>query len=163
MDRQGPRRALGLFSGFGHWAAAMRKQGWEVTEYDIANCARQDLLDDGEFLELMGDIVEGKFRVVHVATDCTTWSLARQPPLRGSGARLWGLPGLCEKDAKAVREANELVRRSVVLCGVLVSFENLKGSRLRKHPGIVQVIADGGLFLTESHYCFWGCPWKKPT
>ena len=38
-------------------------------------------LDDGECLSLMGHIVGGRYRAVHLATECTTWILARFPPL----------------------------------------------------------------------------------
>jgi hypothetical protein len=104
-----------------------------------------------------------------MGTPCRSWSRARWPPLRDRRHLCDGLPDLSPHELAIVREGNELLRRSLVVLkfainmGLLVSLENPEGCLLWLHPEVRACVQDFKLHTTETHYCQWSAPYKKPT
>ena len=163
------RRALEVFSGSGHWSAALRARSWEVDEFDYVKDASCDLLNDDVFLGLMFLIASGSYLAVHFGTPCRTWSRARSPPLRSSRCLLDGLPNLRPHQRQLLAEGNELTRRSLILMniassvGCLVSLENPASSRLWEHPHVIAWQTRWQCTQIVTVYCAWGAPYLKPT
>jgi len=169
VDNRSVKKGLEVFSGSGHWSAALRKRGFDVSEVDYDRNPKEDILDDVFYLDLILRIVRGEFSALHFGTPCRTWSQARWPPLRSNRYLLSGLPNLTAAQRALVREGNELSRPAFVLMnlasllGALVSVENPASSRLWLHPAMLRWLADYKGIRTTTVYCAWGKPYMKPT
>ena len=64
---------------------------------------------------------EGRLVGIHFGPPCTSWSIARHPALR-SRSKLWGESFLNAKDAQQVREANLVMRQTMLLIDTFSAF-----------------------------------------
>ena len=163
------RAFLEVFSGCGRLSKELSKVGFETREFDYCNNEQDNILDDGVFMDLLLDVLEGKYSAAHFGTPCRSWSRARLPRLRDSQHLYEGVPGLGAKERAIINEGNELLRRSLVLirvacvCGLKVSLENPLSSMLWLHAEVRAWIAEFNIAPIHTDYCQWGMPWMKPT
>jgi hypothetical protein len=159
---------LELFSGVGHLAGSMARQGGAVLRWDITMGPMYDVLDLNNQKLIRGWVMAGLVWAVHLGTPCTTFSVARRPAVRSMIFPM-GLPGLSEIDAGKVSVGNDLLRFSIGLLkicrrmGAPCTLENPASSLLFKTPSFIEVAALSGFSSAQCDYCMFGTPWKKPT
>ena len=85
--------------------------GWTIQTVEILH--GQDMLSDRLFEEMRCQIHRCEFAYIHAGTPCSTFSTARHPRLRSAEAP-HGLDGLQPEHKLIVRDANELLRRTLL-------------------------------------------------
>ena len=78
-----------------------------VEEYDLCNDTHQDLLDVELQLKIIGRILDGEFKAVHIAPPTGSYAIVDGPQIR-STAKPRGLPGLPAKLNKYLLKHNRL-------------------------------------------------------
>ena len=122
-----------------------------------------DLLRDNVFSQLLYNAHKGMYRAVIAAPPCSTFSISRfftpadgrqgPPPVRDRN-HIGGLPDVPKKHRRELREANELVTRTLAIC--LAAFD-AGGEFILENP------ADRGdstssIFMDEQHGPLWCVP-----
>jgi len=76
-------RALEIFSGSGRLSAAMREHGWATDQVELSwGGAEHDMSQEPVVQRLLQGIADKRWRYVHMAPPCNTYSAARYPKLR---------------------------------------------------------------------------------
>ena len=165
---------LEIFSGSGHLANSISKHtAWPTLLWDIFLGEEYDLRSPKNRRLIASWLRGGHISGLHLGTPCESFTRARDvppgpPPLRSDQKPL-GLDGLKAHDQLKVMIGNLFMRFSVfilLLCGTLkipASLENPAGSRLWICPPVLALLRRRFCRLYETHYCFWGKPFKKAT
>ena len=99
--------ALELFSGSGRLAGALRRRGWEVTELDLSLSADHDLLRPALQRKILASVKRGETQYVHLGPPCSSFSVARTPPVRNRKYP-YGVPKLSPLDTEKLTAGNAL-------------------------------------------------------
>jgi hypothetical protein len=76
-------RSLEIFSGSGRLSAALSGQGWATDQVELSwGGAEHDMSQEPVVQKLLHGIREQRWRYVHLAPPCNTYSAARYPKLR---------------------------------------------------------------------------------
>ena len=160
-----------LFSGSGTLARQVQiVSGFHCVQFDLAKGPAFNVTDQTVLNMLMGWIGARVIRGVWAGFPCTTWSMARYPPLR-SNASPWGLPHQLEvpRSAEQIKVGNATLRAAARVANACLRastpcvLENPHGAmswgappmrRLQLQPNVEQVVCD---------YCCFGMPWRKRT
>ena len=173
---------LDIFSGEGGLAAALRRKGFLVLDWDILHGPAWDLLQPANQKLVRGWVAEGVIWGVHLGTPCQSFTRARdwgpikQPGQKGWPSRLrsdahpWGLPELVNPhDIIAVQVGNRFANFSISVLntcrvhGIPCSVENPAGSRLWLLLAFKIMARHAQWREVVTHYCMWENLWKKPT
>ena len=179
--RHPPRRAvrrchkqyfLDLFSGVGGVARALRRLGFSVYEYDIANGQQFDLTNKKVLFKLLSAIRSGKVLGVMIAMPCTSFSVARdRTAIIRSRDHPWGLPEhhLSERDAEKVRIGNLCLNATLLIIHACQKshvpwvLENPHSSKLWMIPEIQALVNDYQARPSVVDFCAYKTPWRKRT
>ena len=178
------KRFLELFSGSGHLASAFAERGVPVECWDIIHGSRYDLSRATTQYNILQAIRQKKFLMVHIGMPCSSWTRimdinweGKRPgcrPLRtdaqpmGIDKHANGDP-LTEKERRKLADANRLlsfclgVIKFCIKYGVMVSFENPRGSRVFLTKSFLEVADHPSVRWQTASYCQYGTPWRKNT
>ena len=154
-------------------ALAVAEYGGDAALVDLASDCRNDL-SNGRVAAEIGNICD-EFDCVGIDICCNSWSRARRAPpwspmpsaLR-SNDHLMGLPFLNEKDRNLVDKHNFMYRRAIDYATRSIKanksgwIENPLTSMLWKTKGIQKLLKLGARYV-ETHFCQYGCSYKKAT
>lgn len=156
---------LELFAGAGVLTKALRRQGYAVLPFDVANGADQDLLHPTVLSTIEGWLSAGIVTGVWLGTPCTTWSIAHTTPIVRTDAYPYGVPGLPPKHAAAVKMGNRtmlVTRRIIKRCiqlRVPAFLENPASSRLFRVTPIASLAQPAQNIVCD--YSQFGMRWRK--
>jgi hypothetical protein len=159
---------LDLFSGAGLLANAWQKAGYGSLAIDIRRGAQWDLSINGPWRHLAQWAQDGKIVGFMAGFPCTTFSIARQPPLR-SKVEPWGRSHLSDKDVSILEAANSMLRCFLVFLRVCIRLripcviENPATSRLFWIPQLRRLARHPHFRRFKFDQCAFGAPWRKPT
>ena len=164
------RSMCDVFSGQGGFGSAVAEScQCRVAYIDTARDPTHDLTRTGFLEQLIGLILAGYFFMVHFAPPCSTWSRARQPPLRARGEHIYGLPHLTRAQRRRAEEGNRLARAAVRLIRACIeakvgfSIENPHTSMMWDMPEMMDIQNASDSFSLSLVYCAYGAKWLKPT
>ena len=164
---------LSLYGGVGHCCQAVAEYGGDAALVDLSSHSKNDLSNRRVAAEV-GNICD-TFDCLGIDICCNSWSRARRAPpwssmpsaLR-SNDHLMGLPSLNERDKNLVSKHNFLYRRAIEYATRSIQanksgwIENPLTSMLWKTRGIQKLLRLGARFV-ETHFCQYGCSYKKAT
>ena len=113
-------------------------------------------------------ILDRYYDYVHLGPPCSSFSVARTPPVRTS-VFIHGLPDLSEKDRAKVREGNALCYFScrcleaATSAGIVSSLEQPWSSFMWKMPCLKKITTRATSYRMRTDFCAWGEPWQKRT
>lgn len=168
---------LELFSGSGHFSAAMRKRQKDVfcVEFDICHGPQFDLTSRKVQQRILELLVSGKVAYVWMGTPCNSWSRARRwdgrgpGPLRDDKDFLTGYPWLPPKDLEKIRVGNCLMRFTAKVFRVClqhhipVALENPNTSRLWLARPIQHLLHHAQVEHGYTDFCQDHRPYRKRT
>ncbi|CAK0822447.1 unnamed protein product, partial [Prorocentrum cordatum] len=151
-DRAG---VLEIFGGSCRFSGACAAAGLRILcPVDVSAGPHFNVLCIAVQQKILHWISHGYVCHVHIATPCTRWSVANTtgaPDSEGSRAGL----GCADFAVRVLRMCHR--------CGVSVSLENPRSSRLLKYPPLANIFAKLGCVSFEYHCCRYGAPYLKPT
>ncbi|CAK0829145.1 unnamed protein product, partial [Prorocentrum cordatum] len=151
-DRAG---VLEIFGGSCRFSGACAAAGLRILRpVDVSAGPHFNVLCIAVQQKILHWISHGYVCHVHIATPCARWSVANTtgaPDSEGSRAGL----GCADFTVR--------VLRMCLRCGVSVSLENPRSSRLLKYPPLVNIFEKLGCVSFEYHCCRYGAPCLKPT
>ena len=164
---------LHLFAGSRHLDSSFLAQGWRVDSVHIqlspdAATSPFNLLRKANQNYYLRRILDGHYDYVHLGPPCSSFSVARTPPIRTSSF-IHGLPQLSPKDKQKVKEGNSLcyyccrcleAARSV---GIPASLEQPWSSHMWRMPCMKRVQQRREATRRRTDFCFWGTAWQKRT
>ncbi len=170
MSLLGVKPTLELFPGSEHWSQAHENIGFVTNRHNWQNgsAPQYNMCSPKYFGSLRTDVRAGKFSVVHIGTECTTFSTAPGPLYRTMADPLGKCHGLINaSEVVRTKTANATVygENSLVAFedadsgGSIASLEQPLGTRLLALPKgerIRQRLQDGTLFLFKTSYCRFG-------
>ena len=121
--------ALELFSGSGRLSEALKLLGWETREYDLSISSEHDLLRPALQRMIIASISRGEVSYVHLGPPCSSFSVARTPPVRNR-LHPYGVPELGEKDREKLRAGNALALFSLRVMKTCLPLGDRKSTRL---------------------------------
>ena len=160
--------ALELFSGSGRLAAALQKLGWDTREYDLSLSAEHDLMKTSLQRKIISSIECGEIDFVHLGPPCSSFSVARTPPVRNRQFP-YGVPVLSEKDREKLRVGNALalfslrVMKTCLKLEVPCSLEQPATSWMLRLPPFERAARQLPMSQCVVDYCAYGMPWRKRT
>ena len=126
--------------------------------------AREDILDDQVYADLLARAKNGEFLCIIAAPPCSTFSIARfiQPKNGSKGAKqvrsrshIAGLPGLGPVAQRQVQEANAIVNRTVAI----ILAAHLTGTEyIIENPSDRGDPSDADVYLHSDHGPVWLMP-----
>ena len=161
-------RALDLFSGGGNWATVATADGWRADSVDILHGIDSDLLLGCVQDKYLERIAGGCYQYVHCGPPCSSFSVARCPPVR-TREHPWGKPLLPSKDVTRCTVGNKLALfslRVLQMChrlGIAASLEQPASSWLFKLPPFVDFIDLFGVHMVKLEFSAYGTSWRKRT
>ena len=140
----------------------------KVFSFDLNQGVAGDISRKAVLGRILRLLASGQCRGILAAPPCTTYSTARNPPLR-TWCRPRGRRDLAGRELQQVLAANTLVDHLGVileraqLLGVPWLVENPASSllwreRLFRRFGRLETVK-----IIKTHLCGFGCPWRKPT
>ncbi|CAK0811644.1 unnamed protein product [Prorocentrum cordatum] len=151
-DRAG---VLEIFGGSCRFSGACAAAGLRILcPVDVSAGPHFNVLSIAVQQKILHWISHGYVCHVHIATPCTRWSVANAtgaPDSEGSRAGL----GCADFTVRVLKMCHR--------CGVSVSLENPRSSRLLKYPPLVNIFEKLGCVSFEYHCCRYGAPYLKPT
>ncbi|CAK0801704.1 unnamed protein product, partial [Prorocentrum cordatum] len=151
-DRAG---VLEIFGGSCRFSGACAAAGLRILcPVDVSAGPHFNVLCIAVQQKILHWISHGYVCHVHIATPCARWSVANTtgaPDSEGSRAGL----GCADFTVRVLRMCHR--------CGVSVSLENPRSSRLLKYPPLANIFEKLGCVSFEYHCCRYGAPYLKPT
>ena len=144
---------------FVHWSVAMRDVGFLVTPFDILIDPSHDVCSVKWQRILWDWISSGRLKVIHLAPECTTWSLAAGHTYRDPQSLLGRADALASLRTDAILEANECMRvvsKIVAVAsknGCLISIENPWASYIWSVELLNSTLQSCVLNFSNVHYC----------
>ena len=172
-----PARAfLSLYGGASRCALAANRLEWDALVWDKSHAECNDLCLKKVQRGVAQALAVLPVGCVGIEMVCSTWGLARRAPRWSafpsavrSNEYLFGLPGLDDRDAKAVKAGNLQFYHAVgtikkcIELGIPGYLENPRGSRVWFTPQIRRLVRKRLVVLVRADFCQYGTQWMKPT
>ena len=162
-----------LFAGCAALTAACLAEGWVCgPPIDILDEPAYDLLDPMFIGIVVGLLLEGRCRWLHLGPPCSSFSMACNRCFRTmmrNKLHPCGLPDLKPVPAQKVKFGNAMADVSVHLAGAQLrvlnqwTWEQPKTSLMWDYPSVKEFMAAHQVVRPISHVCCYGAPWVKPT
>lgn len=164
-----PQATMEIFAGSKRLTAAMMKNGYKVDTVEIMDGGdHNDMSLQATVMDIASRIKSKKYKYIHMAPPCSTFSNARHPKLR-SKAEPNGKSDLSERDRTIVKYHNSLLNNTFKLAnmcaenGVALSLEN-PNSSIMWHTRVFKVFEQTwNPRMIIMDYCSYGEKYKKRT
>lgn len=159
--------ACEIFAGSSHWSVAMRDVGFAVKSFDILKDPSHDVCSKKWQQMLWEWIPSGRLKAIHLAPECTTWSLAAGHSYRDPQSLLGRADALASPRKDAIAEANECMRVVSKIVefgckkGCLISIENPWSSYIWGAEPLKSTLQSCGMRFSKVHYCAFGTKFQK--
>ena len=159
--------------GSANFSKELISLGWEMHGHDLLLDAKANVLNKELQLKYKHAILSGHFSVVHLGTECRTFSSAANPPYRQRGKWITGWPQnlRTKKRQHICKQGNDLALFSLQVMkwcdqsGTICSLENPRTSMIWEFDEFGTVYAGGKCAWHKTHlmYCAYGRPYQKKT
>ncbi len=150
--------ALEVFSGSGRLTGELHARGWQAHALDIVHGAAEDFSRREVRRMLLRKIWAREVAYVHLAPPCSTFSIARTPPIRSRQCP-FGLPGLGNRLARFSLQVLKVCLRMEIAC----TLEQPQSSWMLRLPPFWNFRRRTGVPEVTLDFCMYGEMWRKRT